>query len=104
MKPNPIQQVLRAERDAHQHLEQVRLAAEDAIAQARQRAKEILARNDDRIKRALAAYERRWTAQLEQESQRLRRESTQLLDASKAAVEDRFDQIVAETFAEFWPE
>ena len=100
---HPIQQVLEAERDAAADIEAARSRAEEAVAAARRQAQAILARNEARTRHAVEAFERVSERATQVEAQGLRSAAREASLRHQAAVEARLDDLVDETFRDYWP-
>lgn len=101
--PNPIQQVLAAEREAREGIERAQREAEAAVSDTRRMAKQLLQRNEQRTQNALARYEKRQKKLTEVEAERLRQEASAEQKHAQTRVDKSFEVLVDETFDAFWP-
>lgn len=101
--PNPIQQVLEAEREAGERIEQAQREADIVVGDARREAKQVLERNERRTQKVLANYERNQKQLAELEATRLRHEAGTNLKQTLSRVDANFEDLVEQTFDEFWP-
>ncbi len=101
---NPIQQVLAAERAAEAEIDAARGAAELAVTAARKQIPALLHRNESRTQRAVERYEKEQVTQLKSETRALRAQAEAKLAAEQALLEENFDAIVAQLFADVWPQ
>ncbi|MGI9304466.1 MAG: hypothetical protein ACR2RB_17435 [Gammaproteobacteria bacterium] len=101
--PNPIQQVLEAEREAKERIERAQRDAEAAVGDTRRTAKQLLKRNERRTQQALARYEKKQKQLTEVEAEGLRQEAAAELKHAQTKVDKNLKLLVDETFDAFWP-
>lgn len=103
VNPNPIQQVLQAERDAGEAVEKAREESAAAIAAARRWAQEWDKRTELRLRQATARYANEVRAHREREAQVLREHAARDIASRHALAESQLQQLVEEIYAERWP-
>ena len=102
--PNPIQQVLQAEREASDRLERARQEAETMVSDTRRMTKQLLKRNEQRTQLALERFEAQHNEATQAEADRLRKQASRELASEQTRVDEKFDGLVEDTFESFWPE
>lgn len=103
VNPNPIQQVLQAEREAGEAVEKARQESERAIAAARRWAQDWDKRTELRLRRATARYADEVRVQRQREAQALRERAARDIATRRALAESQLQQFVEEVYAERWP-
>ena len=100
---NPIQQVLEAEREARDKIDETQRQADADLSTTRRTAKQLLKRNEQRTQQALIAYEQKQQQLTEAAAERLRLEAGVELQHAQTRVDANFEALVDETFTAFWP-
>lgn len=100
---DPLQQVLAAEAEARDRIEQTRLLLESELRAARVDAQRIKARNERRTRVAVEEAERRGAAATERRIEGMEEEVNRQLDLDDAVVERRLEDLVKRQVDELWP-
>lgn len=103
VKPNPIQQVLEAEREAGAAVENAREDGERAIAAARRWAQERSRRAESRLRTATARYSEAVRAQRQREANALKERAARDITRRRELAESQLQQLVDEIYAQRWP-
>lgn len=104
VNPNPIQQVLQAEREADAEVENARKAADQSVAAARRWAQEWTKRAEARLQSAATRYSSSAKAQRLREAQLLQQEMRSEINRRRALAESQLQSLVEEVYAQRWPE
>jgi vacuolar-type H+-ATPase subunit H len=100
---NPIEQVLRAEREASDQIERERAQAARALSDARLWARRFMRRTEERLQKAAARYEQRCGQQRDTEVQVLRERDARETRRRRADTEKDLAQTVDDVLERHWP-
>lgn len=100
---NPIEQVLRAEREADELVERERRRAARALSEARLWARRLMRHTELRIQDAAASYEQRCAQNREAEIRALRDRDARETRRRRAGVEQDLVRTVNDVFERHWP-